>query len=180
VATLLLLASLAIGIVSVLIGLFHFLHFLLGQWSVLGSGPTNATIDSRERFYAAVFIGFGIAWIWAARQSPIPGTMMRVLAGIVLLSGIGRVISVSLVSWPHWLQVAEAGIELVLPLVFFWPAGAGEKSAASRYAIGAPSSAAVDRPRANPDDHAGRTGRRGAVQLRIFRICLSAPARSAW
>ena len=45
------------------------------------------------------------------------------------------------------LPVAEAGIELALPLVFFWPAGAGEKAAASRYLIGTPSSAAVERPR---------------------------------
>ena len=65
---------------------------------MFGSGPTNASVDSRERFYATVFIGFGIAWIWAARQSPIPGAMMRVLAGIVLLSGIDRMISVLLVS----------------------------------------------------------------------------------
>ena len=66
---------------------------------MFGSGPTNASVDSRERFYATVFIGFGIAWIWAARQSPIPGAMMWVLAGIVLLSGIEQeTISVLLVS----------------------------------------------------------------------------------
>jgi hypothetical protein len=149
-ATPLLLASLAIGILSVLIRLFH---FLFGQWS------TNATMDSRGRFYAAVFTGFGIAWIWAARQSPIPGATMQVLAGIAA-QRVGRMISVLVVSWPHWLQVAEAGIELVLPLVFP-DRRRREKAAASRHVIGAPSSAAVDRPCASLDDHARRAGRRG-------------------
>jgi len=52
--------------------------------------------------------------IWAARQSPIPGATMQVLADIAA-QRVGRMISVLVVSWPHWLQIAEAGIELVLP-----------------------------------------------------------------
>jgi hypothetical protein len=102
--------------------------------------------------------------------------MMRLLARIVLLSGIGRMISVLVVSWPHWLQVAVAGVELVLPLVFFWPAGAGEKAAASRYVryvVGArlppPWS---DRGLTRTTTLDALVGR-GAVRLRIFRICVS-------
>ena len=55
--------------------------------------------------------------IWAARQSPIPGATMQVLAGIAA-QRVGRMISVLVVSWPHWLQINEPGIELVLPLLF--------------------------------------------------------------
>jgi len=39
---------------------------------------------------------------------------MQVLADIAA-QRVGRMISVLVVSWPHWLQIAEAGIELVLP-----------------------------------------------------------------
>ena len=65
--------ALTIGIACVAIGVFH---FILGIDSVPGEGNTGATVDSRERFYAAIFLGYGIAWIWAARQSPVPSTTL--------------------------------------------------------------------------------------------------------
>ncbi|ORA85395.1 DUF4345 domain-containing protein [Mycobacterium malmoense] len=125
-AKLLKVLTLVMGISCALIGLYH---LVLGQWSVPGTGPSSATIDSRERFYSAVFFGYGLAWVWAARQSPIPARVVRVLAGIFLLGAIGRVISLVMLGWPHWLQSAEAGVELMLPFVFFWLAGADEHDA---------------------------------------------------
>lgn len=115
--TLFRLATLAMGVVSMLIGGYH---FLLGQWSVPGAGPLNPTIDSRERFYAALFIGFGALWIWAARQTPIPVRLVQALSLVVSLQAAGRVISVAVAGWPHWLQIGETGIELLLPIVFWW------------------------------------------------------------
>lgn len=125
-AKLLRVLTLVMGVSFALIGLYH---FSLGEWSVPGTGPATATIDSRERFFSAIFFGYGLAWIWAARQSPISATLIRVLAGVFLLAGTGRVLSVLTVGWPHWLQTSEAVLELVLPLVFFALAGADEKAA---------------------------------------------------
>jgi hypothetical protein len=48
-----------------------------------GATDGNATVDSRERFYSAIFAGYGIAWIRAARKSP------SGLAGVMLASGVG-------------------------------------------------------------------------------------------
>lgn len=70
--------ALAMGIACAAIGLYH---LVLGIASVPGEGSTGATVDSRERFYNAIFLGYGLAWIWAARQSPIPSTAVRWLAG---------------------------------------------------------------------------------------------------
>lgn len=118
--------TLAMGVSCALIGIYH---LGLGEWSVPGTGPASATIDSRERFYSAVFFGYGLAWVWAARQTPIPARAIRMLAGVFLLGGIGRVASLVMLGWPHWLQSAEAGVELTLPFVFFWLAGADERVA---------------------------------------------------
>ena len=116
--------ALLMGIACALIGLYH---VVLGIRSVPGEELTNATVDSRERFYNAIFLGYGLAWIWAARQSPISATLIRFLAGVFLLAAVGRLISLADVGWPHWFQTALTGLEIVLPFVFFWLADADEK-----------------------------------------------------
>ncbi|WP_442802564.1 DUF4345 domain-containing protein [Streptomyces sp. CB01635] len=100
------------GIACVAIGLYH---LVLGIASVPGEGSTGATVDSRERFYNAIIFGYGLAWIWAAPQSPIPSTAVRWLSGVFLLRGVGRVLSLAVHGWPHWLQVPLSALELALP-----------------------------------------------------------------
>ncbi|MEU2790030.1 DUF4345 domain-containing protein [Streptomyces sp. NPDC007100] len=102
-------------------------HLALGVDSVPGEGAAGATVDSRERFYGAIFLGYGLAWIWAARQSPIPATAVRWLAFVLLLGGIGRLLSMAVHGRPHWFQVALTVTEFVLPPVYFWLSGAAEK-----------------------------------------------------
>src|SRR5438094_502998 len=115
--------ALMMGVAYVAIGVFH---FVLGIHSVPGEGQTCATVDSRERFYAAVFPGYGIAWIWAARQSPAPSTLVRCLAGIFLLGGVGRLLSMAIQGQPQWFQVVLTVVELALPPLFFGLSAADE------------------------------------------------------
>lgn len=124
-ARLLRVLTVLMGVTCALIGLYH---LTLGQVSVPGAGTASATIDSRERFYSAIFIGFGLAWVWASRQAPVPATTVRILAGIFLLGGAGRVLSWVDLGPPHWLQVAGMVVELGLPFVFFWLAPADERA----------------------------------------------------
>ncbi len=56
------------GLSCIAIGIYH---FALGTASVPGATDANATVDSRERFYSAFFAGYGVAWLRAARKSPI-------------------------------------------------------------------------------------------------------------
>lgn len=103
------------GLACVVIGWFH---LLLGVASVPGEATANATVDSRERFYNAIFIGYGLAWIWAARQSPLPLTAVRVLAGVLLLGGIGRLLSLAIHGPPHWFQLVLTVVELGLAPIY--------------------------------------------------------------
>jgi len=100
------------GAACVAIGVFH---LVLGIDSVPGEGHAGATVDSRERFYGAIFVGYGLAWLWAGRHSPIPAQVVRWLAGIFLLGGIGRVLSMLVNGRPHWFQVMLAAVEVGLP-----------------------------------------------------------------
>ncbi|AHH98014.1 DUF4345 domain-containing protein [Kutzneria albida] len=116
---------LIMGIACAAIGAYH---LVLGIDSIPGETTAGATVDSRERFYNAIFLGFGLAWVWAARQSPIPAWAVRWLAGIFLLGGLGRLLSLVVHGTPHWFQVPLTVLELVLPPVFFWLATADERA----------------------------------------------------
>ncbi|MBB5911759.1 hypothetical protein BJY24_000626 [Nocardia transvalensis] len=117
----------AMGAACVAIGVFH---FALGIDSVPGEGSAGATVDGRERFYGALFLGYGLIWLWAARQSPIPATAVRWLAGIFLLGGFGRLLSMAIHGAPHWFQIVLTVLELGLPPVYFLLADADEKRVA--------------------------------------------------
>jgi Domain of unknown function (DUF4345) len=113
------------GLSCIAIGVYH---FALGTASVPGATDANATVDSRERFYSAYFAGYGFAWLGAARKSPIPAGDVRLLAGLMLLSGVGRLISLVHNGRPHWFQEVLTAIEFVVPAVFFGIAEAEEKA----------------------------------------------------
>ncbi|MFJ8165902.1 DUF4345 domain-containing protein [Streptomyces sp. NPDC096136] len=109
----------------VLIGLSH---VALGNAAIPGAGSAGATVDSWGRFMGAAFAGYGLAWLWAARQRPIPARAVRWLAAVFLLGGVGRLLSLAAHGWPHWFQIALAVIELGMPPVFFWLADAEERA----------------------------------------------------
>jgi Domain of unknown function (DUF4345) len=104
------------GLSCIAIGVYH---FALGTASVPGATDANATVDSRERFYSAIFAGYGIAWLRAAGKSPIRAADVRLLAGLMLLGAVGRLISLVHIGRPHWLQEVLTAIEFVVPAVFF-------------------------------------------------------------
>jgi hypothetical protein len=112
------------GLCCVAIGVYH---FALGTASVPGATDANATVDSRERFYSAFFAGYGVAWLRAARKSPIRATDVRLLAGLMLLGGVGRLISLIHNGRPHWFQEVLMATEFLVPAVFFGIADVEEK-----------------------------------------------------
>jgi len=112
------------GLSCIVIGIYH---FVLGTASVPGGTDANATVDSRERFYSAYFAGYGVAWLRAARKSPIRAREVRLLAGLMAVSGVGRLISLVHNGRPHWFQEVLTAIEFIVPAAFFGIADADEK-----------------------------------------------------
>ncbi|MEU5864311.1 DUF4345 domain-containing protein [Nonomuraea sp. NPDC047529] len=113
------------GWACALIGL---LHVALGNAAIPGAASAGPTIDSWGRFMGAAFVGYGLAWVWAARQRPIPATVVRWLAAVFLLGGVGRLLSLAVSGRPHGFQLVLAVIELVLPPIFFWLADKEERA----------------------------------------------------
>jgi hypothetical protein len=112
------------GLSCIVIGIYH---FVLGTASVPGATDANATVDSRERFYSAYFAGYGVAWLRAARKSPIRAGEVRLLAGLMAVSGIGRLLSLVHNGRPHWFQEVLTAIEFIVPAAFFGIADADEE-----------------------------------------------------
>jgi hypothetical protein len=110
------------GLSCVAIGIYH---LALGTASVPGATDANATVDSRERFYNAYFAGYGVAWLRAARRSPIRAGEVRALAGLMLISAVGRVLSLVHNGRPHWFQEVLTAVEFAVPAAFFGLTKAG-------------------------------------------------------
>ncbi|GLW68898.1 hypothetical protein Kpho02_11970 [Kitasatospora phosalacinea] len=115
---------LLMGWSCVAIGLFH---LVLGNAAIPGAAHAGTTIDSWGRFMGASFAGYGLAWLWAARQHPIPAPAVRWLAAVFLLGGAGRLLSLALHGRPQGFQIALTVIELGLPPVYFRLADADER-----------------------------------------------------
>lgn len=106
------------GAVCIGIGLTH---IALGPSSIPGSVPVNATMNSEDRFYATLFVGFGAALIWCARELASRGRPFFWLLVLFFVSGISRLVSMAQVGLPHPLFVFLTGVELILPcILWFW------------------------------------------------------------
>jgi Domain of unknown function (DUF4345) len=105
------------GIAAVLIAL---LHIVFGSASIPGSVPVNATMDSEDRFYAAIFLGFGAAILWCAQSIEQRGKVIRFLIAIFFLEGCARVISMIFVGPSNQLFQALMAVELLLPPVVWF------------------------------------------------------------
>lgn len=111
------LVAILTGVTCLALGLAH---VVFGPGIAPGAGEMSATAHSQDRFYGAIFAGYGIAWLWAGRQHPAPLRLLRFLALIMLLGGVGRVIAMVVSGRPHELFVALTVVEFVLPALVFW------------------------------------------------------------
>ena len=80
----------------------------------MGDDPT---VDSHVRFMGAVFAGYGLGWLDAAR-SPEPDLgRMRVLAGLMAVGGASRLLTRVTLGRPHRFHDLLLAMELGAPLV---------------------------------------------------------------
>ncbi|MDE2436259.1 MAG: MFS transporter [Sphingomonadales bacterium] len=96
-------------------------HIVLGPASIPGSVPVNATMDSEDRFYATLFLGFGIALMWCSRNLIARQRELGFLLAIFFVGGLARLVSIAVVGAPNGLFQFLTMVELVLPgLIWVW------------------------------------------------------------
>jgi hypothetical protein len=85
----------------------------------LGQPETTPRLDNVHRFLGGVYFGSGLIGLWAAITIRQHNTLIYLIALAVLLGGIGRLISISIVGMPQpsslWLGYLIP--ELVLPVI---------------------------------------------------------------
>jgi len=96
------------------------LHIAIGPSSIPGSIPVNATMDSEDRFYASLFLGFGIAHVWAARDLARRASVVLALQATFLVGGLARIVSLFAAGPPIALFVFLGALELLIPLLVWW------------------------------------------------------------
>lgn len=100
------------GLVCAGIALAHIIH---GPSVIPGSIPGNATMDSEDRFYATLFLGFGIAQVWAALDLATRRGAILALQATFFAGGTARVFSALAVGSPGALFVFLGSLELIIP-----------------------------------------------------------------
>jgi hypothetical protein len=85
----------------------------------LGEPDISPRLDNVHRFMAGVYFASGLIAFWAARHIREQGTLVYLIAFGVLMAGIGRLVSISIVGLPEpaglWLGYLVP--ELLLPFV---------------------------------------------------------------
>jgi hypothetical protein len=94
-------------------------HIVVGPGAIPGSIPVNATMDSEDRFYATLFLGFGAALIWAAQDMAARRGVFLALLAVFFLGGIARIVSWLAVGPPSPLFAFLGALELLMPPVLW-------------------------------------------------------------
>lgn len=100
-----------LGAAIVLIGLAH---VVAGTSIIAGAGPFSSSIDSEDRFFGAIFVFYGVAWILCVRRYD--ARLLQLLAGAFFLGGVARLISMWQTGMPHALYIVLTVVELLLPV----------------------------------------------------------------
>ncbi len=96
------------------------IHIAFGPGSIPGGVVTNATMDSEDRFYATLFVGFGLALIWCARDLDGRAGVFKALLAVFFAGGLARIVSLIAVGPPGALFLFLGSLELILPPLFWW------------------------------------------------------------
>lgn len=107
----------AFGSVCCLIALTH---IAIGPASIPGGVVTNAVMDSEDRFYATLFLGFGVASIWCAQDLTQREKPLTALLALFFAGGIARIISYAAVGSPGAFFLLLGAVELALPPLCYW------------------------------------------------------------
>lgn len=83
----------------------------------LGAAVHDPVLDSQNRFYGAIFTGYGLLFVLAASNVERYGTLIRALSLIFFCGGLARLVAWWSSGAPSGFAVALLVSELTLPLI---------------------------------------------------------------
>ncbi|WP_233608747.1 DUF4345 domain-containing protein [Nocardia stercoris] len=97
-------------------------HLLFGQATYIGGGAVNSTMDSDLRFFNVLFLAYGLAFVWAARDIPGRGRVVDLLGLLFFAGGVVRLLAWAVSGAPSWFYVVMIPVELIVPVLNYgWP-----------------------------------------------------------
>jgi Domain of unknown function (DUF4345) len=114
------------GVVVVAISIAH---LAIGPEAIIGGSDANATSNGEDRFFAGVFLGYGLAVLWCARDVQRKRRLVTFLAAVMFVGGIGRFLAMLTAGAPNPFYDAMLAVELVLPVLLVLTARKVEVSA---------------------------------------------------
>ena len=92
-------------------------HLVLGGAAVIGGSPLNATAEGEHRFFAALFLCFGLAFLWCVPHIETKLLPLRLLAAAFLFGGLARLASAAVSGPPNAFYTAMLVVELAWPVL---------------------------------------------------------------
>ncbi|MDA0821435.1 MAG: DUF4345 domain-containing protein [Proteobacteria bacterium] len=90
-------------------------HIALGHSWLPDTMPVTASIDSEHRFYAAMFLMYGVTLLWCAKALSERRSVFHFLLLTLFVGGLARIVSLCLLGWPHPLFISLGVLELMVP-----------------------------------------------------------------
>lgn len=88
---------------------------VLGARSLPGQDVANPVLESELRFFAAIYVAYGLAALRTAPHAEKEVERVRALAATILLAGVARAGGWLATGRPHPLQRVLLAVELTLP-----------------------------------------------------------------
>ena len=95
-------------------------HLILGGAAVIGGSPLNATAEGEHRFFAALFLCYGLVFLWCVPEVEHKRRPLNLLAATFLFGGVARLASIAVSGPPNAFYSAMLVIELAMPFVLFF------------------------------------------------------------
>jgi hypothetical protein len=123
-----------LGLIPVLTGIIGLLGINDPLYASLAL-PRSPLLDSNMRFFAGLWLGFGIAMLWLVPSIEGQTILFRVLWGAVFLGGVGRLLSMISVGLPSAQFVGFTVLEIVgAPLFVYWQSRVAQSAGGIREA----------------------------------------------
>lgn len=109
-----------LGAVAIVAGAIAVLTGASGQ---IDGGPAGASVESEYRFYAALWIAYGVLALRAAPTIDRQPLVLRALMAVLFAAGVARGIGWVDAGEPHPFYIALMCLELLIPpTAVFWQA----------------------------------------------------------